>query len=450
MNVLRLEPLPDELAHGYRGRVLMFNGLRHGAESLTLLAEWVQRQVAESDELSPVEVLAWLAGKSSEHFVQHHTTMPFRRSVATEQCELPHGSPQQRPLLVKRALCDTRGYACLCSRCVEEDVQFHGHSYWRRSHQMPGVYWCSKHGQPLHYVRVPNPYSRFPSDWLRESCEQFCADWVSGLIGSECIQRYVAICNDLLMSAAPVNLSRVLGGLRHRAAAKGLRVSNTADCPELDDYVRSQVDQVWLTRLLRKGDVMVEGEVCPRLNHSVTSIAVTFAALMDSADEAVNDILDCERRYPAKSKDECMGERVEESVLREAYMAAKGNHVTVAAMLGIERRRVARALKPLGLPPIGTQDHGKVLSVIRLLIGGELSLAQACQQHGLDLDYMRKRIDIGLAPLTEMLSEWVSEPVEKVGRWPAGQCAPERVEALRRTMPDQCGLVGSLVTTSMP
>lgn len=447
MNVLRLEPLPDELAHGYRGRVLMFNGLRHSAENLTLLAEWVQRQIEGADELSPVEVLAWLAGKSSEHFVRDHTTMPFRRSVATEQCELPHGSPLQRSLLVKRALCDTRRYACLCSQCVEEDVQFHGHSYWRRSHQMPGVYWCSKHGQPLHYARAPNPYSRFPSDWLRGSCEQFCADWVSGLMGSDCIQRYVAICNDMLMSASPVPLSRALVGLRVRAAAKGLRVPDNTFSPELDDYVRSKVDQVWLTSLLSKDEFMVEGAACLRLNHSVISIAVIYAALMDSADEAVNDILDCERRYPVKPREECVADKVDASVLREAYMAAKGNHVTVAAMLGLERRRVARALKPLGLPPIGTQDHGKVLAVIRQLIGGEVSLAQACQQHGLDLDYMRKRIDIGLAPLTGMLSELVSEPVEKVGRWPAGQRAPERVESLRKTIPVQFGRVGPSVTT---
>lgn len=448
MSFLRLEPLPDELAHGFRGRLLRLNGLSHHSENMTLLAEWVQRQVAGSDELSPVEVLAWLAGKSSEHFVRDHTTMPFRRSVAVTQCELPHGSPLQRPLLVKRALCDTRGYACLCSQCVEEDVQFHGHSYWRRSHQMPGVYWCSKHGQPLHYVKATNPYARYPSEWLLESCEQFCADWVSGLMGSDCIQRYVAICNDLLMSASPVTLSRALVGLRVRAAAKGLRGLDNTLSPELDDYVRSKVDQVWLTSLLSKDEVMVEGAACPRLNHSVISIAVIYAALMDSADEAVNDILDCERRYPAKPREECLADKVDSSVLREAYMAAKGNHVTVAAMLGVERRQVTKALKPLGLPPIGTQDHGKVLTVIRLLIGGEVSLAQACQQHGLDLDYMRNRIDIGLAPLTGMLSELVSEPVEKVGRWPTGQRAPDRVEALRRAIPDQRGRVAPSVTTS--
>lgn len=358
MNVLRLEPLPDELAHGYRGRVLMFNGLRHSQEHLTLLSEWVQRQVADSGELSPVEVLAWLAGQSSEHFVQAHTTMPFMRSVAMTQCELPHGSPLQRLIMVRRALCDTRGYACLCSQCVEEDVQFHGHSYWRRSHQMPGVYWCSKHGQPLHYVRNSNPYSRSPSDCLRESSEQFCADWVSGLMRSDCIQRYVAISNDLLTSCqAPVRWSRVVAGLRVGALAKGLKVPHPVDLREVDDYVRSKVDQVWLTRLLRKGDLTVEGVVCPQLNVTAPSVAVMFAALMESADDAVNFILDCERRFDSYT---CVLDTVDESVLQEAYVAAKGNFDTVAVMLGFTRLQVARAFKTLRLNQIRLMMSGRL------------------------------------------------------------------------------------------
>lgn len=341
MNVLRLEPLPDELAHGYRGRVLMFNGLRHSREHLTLLADWVQRQVADSGELSPVEVLAWLAGQSSEHFVQAHTTMPFMRSVAMTQCKLPHGSPLQRLIMVRRALCDTRGYACLCSQCVEEDVQFHGHSYWRRSHQMPGVYWCSKHGQPLHYVRNSNPYSRFPSDCLRESSEQFCADWVSGLMRSDCIQRYVAISNDLLMSCRqPVPLTRAVAGIRVRAAAKRLKVSHPVDFRELDDYVRSKVDQAWLARLLHKDGLMPEGFVRPKLNCTPPSIAFMFAVLMDSADDAVNFILDCERRFDPHTS---VLDTVDESVLLEAFVAAKGNCDTVAVMLGFQRGQVSNA-----------------------------------------------------------------------------------------------------------
>lgn len=430
MRLIRPEPLPDELANGYQGRFLSLNGLRHDREALAGVADWVQREIGSSIDLSPVEVLAWMAGQSSERFVQDHTTLPFRRSVISDASDLPHGSPQRRPLLLKRALCDTRAYACFCSQCVEEDVRFHGHSYWRRSHQLPGIYWCSKHDQALHYVTQENPFSRFPATWLEESCEQFCPEWVSALLSSKYIQRYASICNDLLMSDKPVNTFSVQRALRAVAVTRGIPKPVEVHSQDLYNYVQAKADEKWLRRVLTKDDLHADDGTVS-LGLSVPSLAAIFAALFDSADEAVNAILQSEQRFPKRDKSSPV---FEASVLREAYMAAKGNHVTVAAMLGVTRKCIATQLKPLGLPPIGTQDHGKALAVIALVVRGEVSLEQACRQHALDLDYMRKRIETALTPLTEVLAELQANPVEKTGRWPVGQRTGARVEALRSSM----------------
>ncbi len=37
----------------------------------------------------------------------------------------------------------------LCESCVEQDLREFGYSFWRRSHQLPGVYFCSDHGRAL-------------------------------------------------------------------------------------------------------------------------------------------------------------------------------------------------------------------------------------------------------------------------------------------------------------
>jgi hypothetical protein len=39
-----------------------------------------------------------------------------------------------------------------CPKCIEEDCDFHGLSYWRRSHQLPGVNHCLKHSVSLYMV----------------------------------------------------------------------------------------------------------------------------------------------------------------------------------------------------------------------------------------------------------------------------------------------------------
>lgn len=80
-----------------------------------------------------------------------------------------------------------------------------------------------------------------------------------------------------------------------------------------------------------------------------------FAVLMDSADDAVNFILDCERRFDPYTS---VLDVVDESVLQEAYVAAKGNCDTVAVMLGFQRRQVSSAYKMMQLNQLRRMQVG--------------------------------------------------------------------------------------------
>lgn len=49
----------------------------------------------------------------------------------------------------------------LCAVCVAEDMQSRGETYWRRSHHLPGVSVCARHGVPLMETEVPfRPFTR--------------------------------------------------------------------------------------------------------------------------------------------------------------------------------------------------------------------------------------------------------------------------------------------------
>lgn len=36
-----------------------------------------------------------------------------------------------------------------CPECMQADLEGHGWAYWRRAHQLPGVWVCPSHGIPL-------------------------------------------------------------------------------------------------------------------------------------------------------------------------------------------------------------------------------------------------------------------------------------------------------------
>ncbi|MGG2065035.1 TniQ family protein [Bacillus sp. S14(2024)] len=53
-----------------------------------------------------------------------------------------------------------------CSACVAEDYHMYGETYWRMTHQLPSVFYCTQHHEPLRNSSVPyrsysdNPYVR--------------------------------------------------------------------------------------------------------------------------------------------------------------------------------------------------------------------------------------------------------------------------------------------------
>jgi len=48
-----------------------------------------------------------------------------------------------------------------CSRCVDSDLEMYGGSYWRRSHQLPGAFFCLDHHIPLCFSVADDRHIRF-------------------------------------------------------------------------------------------------------------------------------------------------------------------------------------------------------------------------------------------------------------------------------------------------
>ncbi len=121
-------PLPDECLRGYGGRVRLLNGQ------------------AIHQRLGLLPWLSEVANCSISLLTKHHTHLGYQRFVNGEYFQQDIGN--HRDLISNCRISagatpiDTSRF---CPECIREDMGFHGVSYWRRAHQLPGVDHCTKH-----------------------------------------------------------------------------------------------------------------------------------------------------------------------------------------------------------------------------------------------------------------------------------------------------------------
>ena len=425
MTLMRVQPFPDEVVHGYLGRLSKIHGWNSIREARHAINSWSSDQGVDATEFSDIELFATLAGQTGEQFTQSHTMLPFRRFL-TEKRDVPHGIASQRSLLSCLGMAEIRLHACFCDQCIMEDIEFHGTSYWRRSHQLPGIYWCTKHGKPLTFAKVGNPFTYAPSEHLQTS-QSFDRAWVTSIKSNDVIKRYAAIAHEILDVRKPIKIKVFRYEIGERCRELGLNFEDGIQSSDLRSYINERVDCEWQDKLhYRK---MPRVNVHSRRNHGfeTSSVVLVMATLFESSDQALNKLL-----FSNPSKEDKFA--VPEATLRSMYQLAQGNHVTMANILGVNRHQMMRWLKPLGLPPIGTNDHAKMLLVLKQLVRGEVSLSKACEEHGLQLPFMRSRLEVAIQPLMDHLAMFSAKPMEKDGRWPKDQRAAERIQSIKLTL----------------
>jgi hypothetical protein len=140
--------LPDELADTYFDAIVTANDHQSRSESIAELS----RIDPDLGTLPIPVLLARICSMPVVDLVRFHCLTPFQRAfVLSKTGQYAHGSDVGGHLRsgVMRSL---RNSLYLCKACADEDRRFWGRSYWRRSHQVPGIDRCDKHELPLYEV----------------------------------------------------------------------------------------------------------------------------------------------------------------------------------------------------------------------------------------------------------------------------------------------------------
>lgn len=413
MSPIAIEPMPQEFALAHAARVAFFHsGQTTKSQRMKLISRLAEQHCPAAGSLSLVGQLATIGRMTIEDYARQHSLMPVLR--VAEPCEAPdiHGGIENPHLvkLVGSRLHTDRVH--LCCQCVKNDLSHWSFSWFRRTHNLAGIEMCAIHGEALHWITAPDPFSRLPQHWVDSGeIEQVKFDPESD--EERRLQfRLHAMYEIFLERDRPFELVKIRGVLIERARQLGLRNSAAGSKPTLSDYVQDHAPTAWVRRHLPELVDKEKGKTfnaLDRLNTSVSTpgtgfaYAVAFAMLFDTEEDAALS-LSMPATRPRKTKDQS-----KKSVYPSEFWQAEYSHVlarmggnisATARFLDLDRSFLARKTRNLGIPSLkGKNTSPRWLAWQRFLEGE--SLAAACAAERVEISVVEAMLRTASSPLSK-------------------------------------------------
>lgn len=384
------ELLPDEIIHGWRGRVAALNSLSKIRQVESLLRLCAEKSATDlSDDPDFIECAAAALDVARQELLRRHTLPPFFDALG----DLKQNKPGTKSAKHLRAYLRQAPFrldgkeARFCRQCGEEDLAFWKYSYWRRSHHLPGVQCCSKHGTPLLCAGTHEAFDRCPHHFLDAQSKEYAMP--HDALARQVLLRYSQIAADILDCAPSIDSTAASIKLGQRATAAGLRISNPGRRKTPSTYVMELLPVDWLQKTFPRvhwetGKFIstFDGACSPRTTRYTTATLCLLAAVLyEDADQALADLLD--RSKPVDQKEVLGFDFWASKEVLDLYVACKGNVNRVSERLGLPVSSVSIGLLKQGLPGLGNSAGLK--KALKALYAGD-SLDVACRKSNVSSD----------------------------------------------------------------
>lgn len=288
VNAIRPAALPGELASGYAGRFVTLNGFSSWIQACKQLFGHNATRYWDDHSPEDAELLAKIAGLSHAELEARHTLKPLLRGFVKPSRK--HLGTSQHPKYSRRK------FSYFCEACVQEDVTFHGTSYWRREHQLVGMHWCLKHGIPLRYDTWRAPIVRSPLACLPDS-QVVDRAWLDVRDMFPAVTQALELASELLDVVAKADLGQVNARLKQLLIEREMfhRGSHTGSSL-LSDLLFEHFDPAWLAEVIPASANKEPGAFTraidllgsPSFHGSSTLYIPALIALTGSVDAALN------------------------------------------------------------------------------------------------------------------------------------------------------------------
>jgi len=391
--MIRPTAFPGEIDRSYLGAVMRLNGLSDEEGAIALMAQWAGAPNRAPRTTPVIELLSQVAGVPTQLFVQQHSTLAFRRAITSRLPDVPHGSLENRGLLSNSGMRRARDAAYFCVDCILADQSELIRSFWRREHQMPGHYWCPKHGTGLSVTDADNAFSRSPSEFA-ESSATVGEEWLAGVRGSKPVQRFLDICSALMETRAPFTVPTVRDALRVQARPAGIRCSGRGQTSRrernkelVSDRIQGLFPSSWLEKEFpvfvgrRSGQMLqsVDGVLWSgKAASTVASYALVASVLYETGDEAVAAFMTPPTHPGLKSAPRAPHR------LRQIYVECLGSYAAISGKVGAVSPAVLRTLADLGLPDLEGDARGHLMTAARMFYAHTCSIGESASAAGVN------------------------------------------------------------------
>lgn len=289
------DPNPDEFLGGYIGRVARMNHASRDQIWHSLYAKSVRRSWPGRSKTWALPLSKALSMTVTE-LLTAHTLEPFLRAHCRPITDSRYSPINIHflPAIKNTEVAVPGRYLRFCPSCVREDVDFWGYSYWRRSHQIPGVLGCMKHWTELMEVHDLNAKDHLPELYDSKSLSRCQSN-----LWSPDVNRYAEISAGLLEIESHIPIQQARYRMRQQATSIGLRLAILGNRKSVSDKVVENFPRPWLSVLVPNIHKKVMGQYFPSIDSvhkagaraaSGCAYALVLSVLYASADEALLDV----------------------------------------------------------------------------------------------------------------------------------------------------------------
>jgi hypothetical protein len=375
---------PDEFANGYFGRLATLNGF----DSCKRLFARATRMREQFEPATKIAFLSAASGLPEESVVNQHMLTPFTKvfgpnisaPCVEDDVSIKHSIPKHLAL---------PSHSKLCTSCVYEDHKFWGFSYWRRSHQLPGIEWCDKHQENLLFY-PPEAFELAPSVAL-EQLRPIKFPPVE--YGSPVVATYGEIATTLLNRPTQWEPRKLQHLLNTRIHQNRLSQDHVEEQPKLlSDIAWEKCPQDWLIRLMpafkSKKDQMYFLAVDSLSRMSCPGLPVPrvlgLALMFSSADDAVNSMESVELRTSDIKglTDNLPVNFWDGPEATNVYIKYRGDITRIASELQLSERYVLKRLRYVGLPIFPKINQHRIFNALAEFFSGS-AVSEACAKHSI-------------------------------------------------------------------